>query len=174
MIYNALNILLMLSFYWGGIMPKTFALDEIKTQIGNEIGVSDWLTIDQKRIDTFAECTEDHQWIHVDANKAAQGPFGKTIAHGFLSLSLITHLSEELMPIPEGALMVINYGMDKVRFLHPVPVDSEIRDRMLLKDVVEKGGGRILLVTEHTIEIKGIDKPAAVITLLFMCFTAAG
>jgi acyl dehydratase len=174
MIYNALNILLMLSFYWGGIMPKTFALDEIKAQIGNEIGVSDWLTIDQKRIDTFAECTEDHQWIHVDANKAAQGPFGKTIAHGFLSLSLITHLSEELMPIPEGALMVINYGMDKVRFLHPVPVDSEIRDRMLLKDVVEKGVGRILLVTEHTIEIKGIDKPAAVITLLFMCFTAAG
>lgn len=155
-------------------MPETIALDEIKARIGNEVGVSDWLAIDQKRIDTFAQCTDDHQWIHVDAGQAAQGPFGKTIAHGFLSLSLVTHLSAELMPIPEGALMVINYGMDKVRFIHPVPVDSEIRDRVVLKDVVEKDGGRILLVTEHTIEIKGIDKPAAVIVLLFMCFTAAG
>lgn len=155
-------------------MPKTITLDEIKAQIGCEIGVSDWLTIDQKRIDTFAECTEDHQWVHVDASKAAQGPFGKTIAHGFLSLSLVTYLCAELMPIPEGALMIINYGMDKVRFIHPVPVDSQIRDRVVLKDVVEKDAGRTLLYTEHTIEIEGIDKPAAVITLLFMCFAAAG
>jgi acyl dehydratase len=155
-------------------MPKTLHLNEIRSHIGSEVGVSDWITIDQKRIDTFAECTEDHQWIHVDAGKAAQGPFAKTIAHGFLALSLVTHLSTELMPIPEGTLMLINYGMDKVRFIHPVPVDSEIRDRVVLKDVVEKEGGKILLVTEHTIEIKGIDKPAAVITLLFMCFTAAG
>jgi acyl dehydratase len=155
-------------------MWNTMTLDEIRAHIGKEVGVSDWILIDQKRIDTFAECTEDHQWIHVDAQKAAEGPFGRTIAHGFLSLSLITHLSANLMPVPEGALMVINYGMDKVRFLHPVPVDSEIRDRMRLKAVAEKSGGRILLTTEHTIEIKGIEKPAAVIDLLFMCFTTAG
>jgi acyl dehydratase len=155
-------------------MWNTMTLDEIKARIGKEIGVSEWILIDQKRIDTFADCTEDHQWIHVDTQKAAQGPFGKTIGHGFLSLSLITHLSAKLMPVPEGALMVVNYGLDKVRFLHPVPVDSQIRDRMVLKDVVEKEGGRLLLVTEHTIEIEGIEKPAAVISLLFMCFTSAG
>jgi acyl dehydratase len=155
-------------------MWNTMSLDDIRAHVGKEVGVSDWILIDQKRIDTFAECTEDHQWIHVDAQKAAQGPFGKTIGHGFLSLSLVTHLSAKLMPVPEGALMVVNYGMDKVRFLHPVPVDSQIRDRMVLKDVVEKDNGRILLVTEHTIEIEGIEKPAAVIRLLFMCFTAAG
>lgn len=155
-------------------MPLTMTIDEIKSRIGSEIGVSDWLTVDQKRIDAFADCTEDHQWIHVDLDQAAQGPFGKTIAHGFLSLSLVTHLSAELMPAPEDALMVINYGMDKVRFIHPVPVDSEIRDRVVLKDVVEKGGGRTLIATEHTIEIKGIDKPAAVIVLLFMCFGNPG
>jgi acyl dehydratase len=155
-------------------MPTHLALDEIRAQVGKEIGVSDWLTIDQKRIDTFADCTNDHQWIHVDAQKAAQGPFGKTIAHGFLSLSLVTYFALDLMPVPEGALMVINYGLDKVRFLHPVAVDSEIRDRVVLKDVVEKEGGRILLITENTIEIKGIEKPAAVVDLLFMCFTEAG
>jgi acyl dehydratase len=155
-------------------MPTNLSIDEIKAQIGKELGVSDWLRIDQKRIDTFADCTKDHQWIHVDAEKAAQGPFGKTIAHGFLSLSLVTYFALDLMPVPEGALMVVNYGLDKVRFIHPVPVDSEIRDRVVLKDVVEKGGGRILLVTENTIEIRGIEKPAAVIQLLFMCFTEAG
>ncbi len=155
-------------------MPNTIPLDTIQEKIGQEIGVSDWLTIDQERIDTFADCTEDHQWIHVDVEKAAEGPFGKTIAHGFLSLSLVTHLSADLMPVPEGALMVVNYGLDKVRFVHPVPVGSRIRDRMILKDVVEKGGGRILLVTEHTLEIEGVDKPAAVVNLLFMCFMDAG
>ena len=155
-------------------MPNTIPLDTIQEKIGQEIGVSDWLTIDQERIDTFADCTEDHQWIHVDVEKAAEGPFGKTIAHGFLSLSLVTYLSADLMPVPEGALMVVNYGLDKVRFVHPVPVGSRIRDRMILKDVVEKGGGRILLVTEHTLEIEGVDKPAAVVNLLFMCFMDAG
>jgi acyl dehydratase len=155
-------------------MPTNLTLDEIKARIGNEIGVSDWLTIDQKRIDTFADCTGDHQWIHVDAARAVQGPFGKTIAHGFLSLSLVTHLSAGLMPVPEGTRMVINYGMNKVRFIHPVAVGSEIRDRIVLNDVVEKEEGRILLITEHTIEIKGGEKPAAVIVLLFMCFRAPG
>jgi acyl dehydratase len=155
-------------------MSTKLTLDEIKARIGQELGVSDWLTIDQKRIDTFADCTDDHQWIHVDAEKAAQGPFGKTIAHGFLTLSLVTSFALDLMPVPEGALMVVNYGLDKVRFIHPVPVDSKIRDRVVLKNVEEKSGGRILLVTENTIEIEGIEKPAAVIELLFMCFTEAG
>jgi acyl dehydratase len=154
-------------------MTTNLALDEIKAQIGKEIGVSDWLRIDQKRIDTFADCTKDHQWIHVDTGRAAQGPFGKTVAHGFLSLSLVTYFALDLMPVPEDAFMVINYGLDKVRFIHPVPVDSDIRDRVVLKDVVEKEGGRILLITENTIEIQGIEKPAAVIELLFMCFTAS-
>jgi acyl dehydratase len=155
-------------------MPTNLALDEIKAQIGNEIGLSDWLTIDQKRIDAFADCTKDHQWIHVDAEKAAQGPFGKTIAHGFLGLSLVTYFALDLMPVPDDALMVINYGLDKVRFIHPIPVDSDIRDRVVLKDVVAKEGGRILLITENTLEIRGIEKPAAVIDLLFMCITEAG
>jgi len=111
---------------------------ELPEHIGEETGRSDWFTIDQDRIDTFAEATMDHQWIHVDPDAAAQGPFGRTIAHGFLTQSLVGYLNLGSMLLPDGAVMFINYGSDKVRFLNPVKVDSRVRTVSVLKDVKEK------------------------------------
>lgn len=146
-------------------------LDKIKERIEQEIGKSDWIQIDQERINKFADCTGDHQWIHVDEEKAAAGPFGKTIAHGYLTISMIPKFSENISLVPEGTMMAINYGLNKVRLLNPVPVGSKIRDTITLGDVVEKSGGRILIATVHTIEIEGEEKPACVAETLAMFFT---
>lgn len=145
-------------------MSKTSALQKVKELVGQEVGVSDWMTIDQERINKFAESTEDFQWIHVDADRAAKGPFGKTIAHGFLTLSLIPKLGSCIKLPLEGIRreMSINYGLNKVRFINPVPVGSRIRDRVTLKNVEEKSPERILFTYSHTIEIEGQDKPACV------------
>jgi len=145
-------------------MSEKPGLDKVRGLIGQEVGVSDWFTIDQERINKFAECTEDYQWIHVDTEKAANGPFGKTIAHGFLTLSLISYLSGCIKLPLEGIniRMAINYGLNKVRFLNPVPVDSKIRTHAVLTDVEEKSPGRILLTYTHTIEIEGQERPACV------------
>lgn len=139
-------------------------VEKLKMTIGQEIGVSDWFLIDQKRIDQFAECTLDDQWIHTDVEKAAKGPYGKTIAHGFLTLSLIPAMSHwSQLPFDYSAVqMKLNYGIDKVRFLKPVPVDSRIRSRMTLLRVEEKAPGRLLLTTRFSIEIEGGDKPVCV------------
>jgi len=145
---------------------------KMKERIGNELGVTEWLTIDQDRINKFADCTLDHQWIHVDEEAAAKGPFGKTIAHGFLTVSLLSHFSEKYAILPEGTMMAINYGMNKLRLINPVPVGSKIRDRISVTDVVEKEGGRILVTTTHTVEINGQDKPACVAEVLSMFFTS--
>lgn len=151
---------------------KTVAVDELQTLVGSELGVSDWLTIDQERINAFADATDDHQFIHVDEAAAAQTPFGSTIAHGFLTLSLVVPLMTEVLPVPEGTVMAINYGTDKVRFLEPVKVGSRIRTRSVLKDVSDKGGGRWLVKVEATTEVEGSDKPAMVAEALTMFFTA--
>ena len=150
---------------------EVLPIAEIKERIGSEIGVSDWLDIDQNRINDFAECTGDHQWIHVDEEAAKSGPFGTTIAHGYLTVSLIPTFSAGISVIPEGTAMAINYGMNKLRFVNPVKVNSKVRDRVSLTGVEEKGGGRVLVTTTHTIEIDGEDKPACIAETLTMFFT---
>ena len=150
---------------------EVLPLEKIKERIGEEIGTSDWIAIDQKRINDFADCTGDHQWIHVDEEAAASGPFGKTIAHGYLTVSLFPVFSADIAIIPEGTMMAINYGMNKLRFVNPVPVNSKIRDKISLANVEEKPGGRVLVTTAHTVEIEGEDKPACVAETLTMFFT---
>jgi acyl dehydratase len=151
-------------------MEKELPLEEIKRLVGKEVYVSDWKEVSQGQIDGFADATGDHQWIHVDPVKATQGPFGKTIAHGFLTLSHIPFFSYQGAVSPEGAKMIVNYGLNKVRFPNPVTVGSKIRDRILLLKVEEQQGGRILITTIHTIEIEGQEKPACVAESLALVF----
>ena len=141
-------------------MGKTVKASELKDYIGQEIGVSDWMHIDQDRVNKFADVTEDHQFIHLDPEAAAKTPFGTTIAHGFLTLSLLTPLAADISLKVENTAMVVNYGSDRVRFLAPVKVGSDIRLRSKLLDVTEKPGNRFLMKSESTIEIKGSDTPA--------------
>jgi acyl dehydratase len=143
---------------------------ELAHYIGKELGCSEWLTIDQDRINLFAEATGDFQFIHVDPEKAAKTPFGGTIAHGFLSLSLIPKLMEDLLVLPEGLKMVVNYGLDSVRFVQPVKVNSRVRLKVELSDVTEKKPGQWLLKAIATLEIEGEEKPAFVAEPLSLCF----
>jgi len=136
-------------------------LDELKSLVGEELGVSSWLTISQDRIDRFAEATGDHQWIHVDPERAArESPFGATIAHGYLTISLSPLLMAEIMTV-EGVTMGVNYGLNKLRFPAPVPVDSRVRLRATLREVNDIEGGA-QVVTGMTFEVEGSDKPACV------------
>jgi acyl dehydratase len=135
-------------------------LDEIRSRIGTEVGVSSWITIDQARIDAFADVTEEWQFIHVDAEAAARTPFGGTIAHGFLTLSMISKMGAEVMLVPDGTKLVINYGLDRVRFLAPVRSGSRVRGRFTLDSLEEKAPGQWLLRHLVTVEIEGEDKPA--------------
>ena len=140
---------------------RTFtSLDEVVDAAGTEIGTSDWVVVDQERIDAFAEATLDHQWIHVDVEAAAQGPFGTTIAHGFLTLSLLPHFASQVFAF-ETAGARLNYGLEKVRFPAPVPVGSRLRSHVRFGDVRDVAAGKQLVV-EHTVEIEGQDKPACV------------
>lgn len=143
---------------------------ELKDYVGKELGRSEWLTIDQERINLFAEATGDFQFIHVDPVKAAQTPFGSTIAHGFLSLSLIPKLMEDILVMPEGLKMVVNYGLDSVRFIQPVKVNSKVRLKVDLTEVTEKKPGQWLLKATTTLEIEGSDKPAYIAEPLSLCF----
>ena len=136
--------------------------------IGQEIGVSRWITVDQARIDAFAEITEDRQFIHIDPVAAKQTPFGGTIAHGFLTLSLASAMSYDAVKPLDGVVMGVNYGFDKLRFLAPVPAGSNIRGRFKLLSAEDKGGGRWLLKHELTVEIEGADKPALIAEWLGM------
>ena len=150
-------------------MPSV-PIAELKDYVGKELGRSDWLTIDQERINQFAECTGDHQFIHVDAEKAKLTPFGTTISHGFLSLSLIPKLMEGIMIMPQGLKMAINYGLDSVRFIQPVKVDSKVRLVVTLVDATEKNPGQWLLKARAVLEIEGQEKPAYVAEPLTLCF----
>jgi len=153
-------------------MSSELTIEKIDAYIGREIGRSGWLRIDQARIDAFADCTEDHQWIHVDRDRAADGPFGATIAHGFLVLALIPRLSQDVPFDPQGVVMNINYGLDRVRFIRPVPAGAEIRDTLVLTGAVDKGDGRLLLTIQHTLHMRGQDTPVCVAETLRMCVTA--
>ena len=143
---------------------------ELKDYVGKELGKSEWLTIDQQRINQFAECTGDHQFIHVDPEKAKLTPFGTTIAHGFLSLSLVLRLMENIMIMPQGLKMAVNYGLDSVRFIQPVKVDSRVRLAAKVLDITEKRPGQWLIKIEATLEIEGQDKPAYIAESLSLCF----
>jgi acyl dehydratase len=142
------------------------SLEDFKNSAGTELGPSDWLLIDQERINQFAEATNDHQFIHVDAEKAATTPFGSTIAHGFLSLSLISYLVGQIMLKPNGIVMGINYGSDKVRFIQPVKVNSRVRARAKVEKVSARPGGQFLTKATVTIEIENETRPALVAEIL--------
>jgi acyl dehydratase len=143
---------------------------ELKDYIGKELGRSEWLNIDQERINQFAECTGDHQFIHVDPEKAKLTPFGGTIAHGFLSLSLAPKLMEGIMLMPQGLKMAVNYGLDSVRFIQPVKVNSNVRLVLTLLDASEKKPGQWLLKAQAVLEIEGSEKPAYIAEQLTLCF----
>jgi len=147
---------------------KAVSTDELLALIGQEVGVSDWIEINQARIDAFADCTEDHQFIHVDPEAAAKTPFGGTIAHGFLTLSLMSQMSYQAAPVLQGVAMGVNYGFDKLRFLQPVRAGSRVRGRFRLISAEEKGPGRWLIKNEVTVEIEGQDKPALIAEWLGM------
>ena len=151
-------------------MP-TATLDEIRARVGEEVGVSDWILIDQARIDAFAEVTEDLQFIHVDPEAAARTPFGGTVAHGFLTLSLLSRMAADAMLRPEAVKMGVNYGFDRVRFMAPVRSGKRVRGRFTLTAFEEKRPGQFQFVHTVTVEIEGEDKPALVadwIGLLFV------
>jgi acyl dehydratase len=136
------------------------SLDDIRAKIGQEIGVSSWLMVGQPRIDAFADATEDHQFIHVDPEAAAKVGLGGTIAHGFLTLSLLSRMAAEVMLIPDGLKMAVNYGLDRVRFVAPVRSSKRVRGRFTLDSVEEKAPGQLLFRHLVTVEIDGEDKPA--------------
>jgi acyl dehydratase len=146
------------------------SLDDIRSRVGTEVGVSGWLTLRQERIDAFADVTEDHQFIHVDPVAAEAAGFGGTIAHGFLSLSLLSRMAADAMLIPEGVKMALNYGFDRIRFLAPVKSGKRVRGRFTLDSVDEKAPGQILLRHTVTVEIEGEDKPALTAVWLGLMF----
>ncbi|MER5933163.1 MaoC family dehydratase [Streptomyces sp. NPDC002054] len=141
--------------------PRIFtSAEELHAGTGALLGPSDWLEVDQKRIDLFADATGDHQWIHVDPERAASGPFGSTIAHGYLTLSLLPSLVPQIMRV-EGMRMGINYGTNKVRFPSPVPVGSRLRATAVITEVTEAGGG-VQVAATVTVEREDGDKPVCV------------
>jgi acyl dehydratase len=144
-----------------GDLPP-YHIDNIAAYVGRVIGITPWLTIDQERIDQFAKVTEDFNPLHVDPVAAKAGPFGTTIAHGFLTLSLLSRFSELAGLRPAGVAYPLNYGFERVRFMAPVRVGARIRNRVVLTDAADKGAGRILLRTQNTVEIEGGPKPALV------------
>lgn len=148
------------------MITPNISLEDFKNSAGTVLEPSDWLLIDQERIDCFADATNDHQFIHCDAEKAATSPFGSTIAHGFLSMSLISHLMGQTMLIPEGTVMGINYGSDKLRFLQPVKVNSRVRSTATINEVRAKPGGRLLVRVTVSIEIENERRPALIADIL--------
>ena len=150
----------------------TVPKEQLADHVGTQFAPSAWLTLDQDRIDTFAACTEDHQFIHVDREKAAQTPFGGTIAHGFLTLSMLARLTEGEGVVPENVAMGINYGFDKVRFLAPVRAGKRVRAHRKLLRVDRKDEKRFLMKTEVSVEIEGEDTPALIAEWLTMVVCA--
>lgn len=151
---------------------KTVPADRLTEHVGMELGPSDWFEVTQERVNSFADTTLDHQFIHIDPEAAARTPFGGTIAHGFLTLSLLVHLAGPLQVVPEGMVMGINYGTNKVRFLSPVRVGKRIRARSRLMDVAEKSPGQYLFTYDVTVDIEGEERPALVAEWLSMTVVA--
>jgi acyl dehydratase len=147
----------------------TFAT--LKDAVGQELGVSQWTTVDQTRIDQFADCTGDHQWIHVDAERARrESPFRATIAHGFLTLSIIGSLGQEIGAIPENTQAAFNYGLDRVRFVAPVRAGTRVRLRSTLISLEDRGPGQYLMKANNVIEIEGDERPALIAETLIMLY----
>ena len=152
-------------------MPA-YTFDTLDRFVGHALGTSSWVLVDQERIDLFAACTGDEQWIHVDPERAArESPFGTTVAHGLLTLSLIPMMNEEVGLVPDGAALVLNYGADRIRYLAPVKAGSRVRGHLELLEATPKGGG-VLLKTRTTVEIEGEDKPALIADGLALAFPA--
>ena len=147
-------------------MTVTVSLSEFASSAGKEPKPSDWLMIDQERVNQFATATNDHQFIHVDPDRAAQSPFGGTIAHGFLTLSLLSYLNAQNLIVPEGLVMGINYGSNKIRYIQPVKVGERIRSRQKLLQVSQKMPGQWMVKSAVTVEIENKEKPAMVAEIL--------
>ena len=146
------------------------SIEEIALKVGQEVGVSDWILIDQARIDAFAEVTEDRQFIHVDPEAAARTPFGGTVAHGFLTLSLLSRMAADAMPVPDKVKMGVNYGFEKVRFMAPVRSGRRVRGRFRLERLDEKRAGQWQFTHQVTVEIEGEDKPALIADWIGLIF----
>jgi len=149
-------------------MTETIKVEDFQSLVGRDLEPSQWLEITQERVDQFADATNDFQFIHVDPEKAAQTPFGGPIAHGFLSLSLLSYLNAQTAIVPENLVMGVNYGSDKVRYLMPVRVGKRIRSRQKVLDVTEKKPGQWLMKTAVTVEIEGEETPALIAEILSM------
>ena len=143
-------------------MQREISLSEVEGLVGTELGLSDWMEVPQSRIDKFADATDDHQFIHVDPERAAETPFGGTIAHGFLTLSLLSAMNYNCVPRVREQTMGINYGFDKVRFMAPVPAGARVRGRFVLESARFRGAGMLMTTYVVTIEIENAKKPALV------------
>jgi acyl dehydratase len=146
------------------------SLDEIRARIGQEVGVSEWIIVDQDRINSFADVTEDHQFIHVDPEAAARTPFGGTVAHGFLTLSLLSRMAADAMLMPPGVKMAANYGFESVRFISPVRAGKRVRGRFALLSVEERKPGEWRFANRVTVEIEGEERPALIAEWIGLIF----
>ena len=154
---------------------SNLTLAGLSDRVGQELGVSDWVTIDQPRIDTFASCTGDRQWIHVDVERAKrESPFRGPVAHGYLALAMVAPLSMEVGVIPRDAAAGLNYGIDKVRFLAPVPAGARVRLRVVLVRIEPREGGQVIMKTLNTMEVEGSEKPALIAETLALLIPAKG
>jgi acyl dehydratase len=147
-------------------MPQEISLSDVKNLVGTEVGISDWITVTQDTIDGFADATDDHQFIHTDPVRAAETPFGGTIAHGFLSLSLLSAMNYNCLPRIREQTMGINYGFDKVRFVTPVKSGAKVRGRFTMAEARFRGAGMLMVTYEVTVDVEGERKPALTATWL--------
>lgn len=153
-------------------MATTYAgIDALTEKVGEHLGYSDWITIDQERVNLFADATGDHQWIHVDPERATrESPFGGPVAHGYLTLSLIPHLAPQIFAV-DGVAMVVNYGCGKLRFPSPVPVGSDVRMGAKLEDVQKVSESAFQVTVTFTLEVRDATKPSCVAEVLFRYYT---
>jgi len=149
---------------------KRLSLRKLKAMVGREVGLSDWFPVTQERIDAFAACAEDRQWIHVDPVRAARSPLGGTVAHGFLLLSLVPFFNLQNEVFTGRFRMIVNYGLNRVRFPHPVRAGSRVRNKAILKAIEKRGFRKVLVTVENTMEVEGADKPAMVADALALIF----
>jgi acyl dehydratase len=154
----------------GPMFGKRLSLRKLKAMVGREVGLSDWFTVTQDRIDAFADCTGDRQWIHVDPERAARSPLGGTVAHGFLLLSLVPLFNYQNDIFTGRFRMAVNYGLNRVRFPHPVLAGSRVRNRAVLISIEKRGFRKVLVTVENTLEAEGADKPAMVADALALIF----
>ncbi len=152
-------------------MPTTVTVDELAGMSDTPLGTSDWLEMYQRRIDVFADATEDHQWIHVDPDRAAEGPFGATIAHGYLTLSLVPYLLDQVLVVSDQ-VRGTNYGVDRARFLSPLPVGSRVRLDAHLVQAARRADGGLQYSVKVTLEVEGSERPAMVAEVIYLAYAS--